>query len=437
MSPQPTYDDRELEADLDHACGKRRPSERSKIVNTLSPSKTETSAVPVASPVKRSAHLAYLDGFRGLAALYVLLGHAFATVLPVSSGGHMNVWMARIAEPFKYGHFAVDLFIVLSGFCLMLPVVRSGGELRGGVLGFLKRRARRILPPYYFALLLSLALVATLIGKKTGTHWDVAIPVTKSGLLAHLLLIQDFSGHWYSQVNHVMWSIAVEWQIYFLFPLLLLGWRRIGAAATVFLALIAGYALVRATTGTDLVGITAQYIGLFAMGMLGASISFDQTRWQTIRRRIPWGPITLVAAIAVLAVCRKFPGLVDRDTAYVDLLVGLFSTLLLILSSVQPECAASRFAALRPVAFLGTFGYSIYLIHAPLLQVAWQYGLRPLHMGPAPTLFALIFLATPIILAIAYIFFLFCERPFMNTRPAGARSNAPVVTLRSGEEAAS
>jgi len=38
-------------------------------------------------------------------------------------------------------HFAVDLFIVISGFCLFLPVVRAAGELRGGASMFFQRRA--------------------------------------------------------------------------------------------------------------------------------------------------------------------------------------------------------------------------------------------------------------------------------------------------------
>ena len=59
-----------------------------------------------------------------------------------------------------YGHLAVDVFIVLSGFCLMLPVARSGGALADGARGFFVRRARRILPPYFAAFTISVALTA-------------------------------------------------------------------------------------------------------------------------------------------------------------------------------------------------------------------------------------------------------------------------------------
>ena len=79
---------------------------------------------------------------------------------------------------FKTGHYVVDLFIVLSGFCLMLPVIRHRGTLPGNTIIFFKKRIRRILPPYYLAMGFSLLLIITMIGEKTGTRWDISIPIT-------------------------------------------------------------------------------------------------------------------------------------------------------------------------------------------------------------------------------------------------------------------
>ena len=50
-------------------------------------------------------------------------------------------------------------FIVLSGYSLMIPAARNGGELVGGFRRYIFRRARRILPPYYAALICSIALI--------------------------------------------------------------------------------------------------------------------------------------------------------------------------------------------------------------------------------------------------------------------------------------
>jgi len=78
----------------------------------------------------------------------------------------------------------------------MLPVIKHGGILKGGATNFFRKRARRILPPFYLAMGVSLLLISTLIGQKAGTHWDVSIPVTEKGIITHLLLIQDvFTTH--------------------------------------------------------------------------------------------------------------------------------------------------------------------------------------------------------------------------------------------------
>jgi peptidoglycan/LPS O-acetylase OafA/YrhL len=110
-----------------------------------------------------TGHLNYLNGLRAVAALYVLLHHAILQVnISSSSSGIVN-WLHAI---FEHGRFAVDLFIVISGFCLMLPVIQNDGVLKKGALNFFVRRAKRILPTYYLAMGLSLILIYTVIGKK-------------------------------------------------------------------------------------------------------------------------------------------------------------------------------------------------------------------------------------------------------------------------------
>src|SRR5207248_1569574 len=106
----------------------------------------------------------------------------------------------------------------------------------------------------------------------TGTHWDISVPVTSKDILWHLLLLQDiYNG---APINHVFWSISVEWRIYFLFPLLVLCWKRFGGIATTVAAIIVGYLLFFALRGTPYVGITPWYLALFAFGMAGAGVVF-------------------------------------------------------------------------------------------------------------------------------------------------------------------
>jgi peptidoglycan/LPS O-acetylase OafA/YrhL len=194
-----------------------------------------------------------------------------------------------------YGHFAVSVFIVISGFCLMLPVVRGPGRIPGGPLAFLGRRARRILPPYYCALAFSLVLIALWIGQKTGTHWDISIPVTWQDVVYNLLLVQDvFAG---GKVNHAFWSIAVEWRIYFLFPMFVFLRRRLGPWALALAAIVVPTAFFF-TVGQmwfgdfpllryGYVGFAASYLALFGLGTLAANLLVSShARSQALKMRL-------------------------------------------------------------------------------------------------------------------------------------------------------
>jgi len=233
---------------------------------------------PLANVYKKFDHLPYLDSLRGLAALYVVMCHATLTF-------HPDHWTLPLSvtdfnQIFVAGHYAVDLFIILSGFCLMLPVIRNDGKLRGGIIVFFQKRARRILPPYYLAMGLSILLTATLIGYKTGTFWDNTFPITKTDIITHLILIQDFFTDNSGKINYVFWSISVEWGIYLLFPLILICWRKFGAFTTTAVTIILSYGLFVPLRllhlNTSPWGICPHYFGLFTLGMLAVEIIFSQ-----------------------------------------------------------------------------------------------------------------------------------------------------------------
>src|SRR6266571_6214202 len=97
--------------------------------------------------------LPFLDGLRAFAALWVVLGHCHLLTLGWNRSG--SLW-GRPLDLLLYSHLGVNLFLVLSGFCLALPVVHHANRLPQGGAEYLKARAWRILPPYYAALLLLL-----------------------------------------------------------------------------------------------------------------------------------------------------------------------------------------------------------------------------------------------------------------------------------------
>jgi peptidoglycan/LPS O-acetylase OafA/YrhL len=102
--------------------------------------------------------LAGLDGIRGLAALFVVLHHCWLSAFPGYPANTGPAWTGWLL----YGHFAVVVFIVLSGFSLAVSPARSRWQL-GGLGRFAQRRAWRILPPYWAALVVSLLIAWTVI----------------------------------------------------------------------------------------------------------------------------------------------------------------------------------------------------------------------------------------------------------------------------------
>ena len=118
------------------------------------------------APREAQRRLGYVDGLRALAALYVVASHCMLEIWFNRHPGRLAGWLAW---PLSFGHQAVSVFIVLSGFSLMLPVARKGNHLPRGVWGFYLARVRRILPPYYLATTFSLLLIWLFISQKTGT----------------------------------------------------------------------------------------------------------------------------------------------------------------------------------------------------------------------------------------------------------------------------
>jgi peptidoglycan/LPS O-acetylase OafA/YrhL len=371
---------------------------------------------PATNPPLR---LHFLDGLRGVAALYVMFGHAWLIIwpdmrfAPRGVTGALTTWLA-------FGHVAVAVFIVVSGFCLALPVVKAGGELRGGARRFFARRAKRIIPPYYFAIALSSILLATLIGQPTGSRWDFSIPFGGRdwihSLVTHVFFLNDFWDVY--KLNGVFWSIAVEWQIYFLFPPLVILWRRISPLAATLIAVVLSFAAAWWTRDWAMDQRFIQFVGLFALGMLGAHVAFAPQCAVAIRK-IPLAAIFGLSAAAAVGICLTGPAAaLGQWLLPLDFLVGVATIAWIVRACLCAQNQRRVFLSGRPIVFVGEFSYSLYLIHFPLLQVIWQYAIAPRGLD-ASAAFALLALAgAPLVVFAAFIFFLACERPFLNRRPA-------------------
>jgi peptidoglycan/LPS O-acetylase OafA/YrhL len=363
----------------------------------------------------------YLDGLRGLAALYVVLVHVEPSLTEPLPG-----FMQLFTRTLKYGGFSVVIFIVLSGYGLMMSVVRAQSNyIPGGLIDYIKRRSRRILPAYYVTLLFCLILAAAIFSleKFTTFEWNEFagkgpfLPnFSLKDVLTHALLIHNLSPETYMSINPPLWAVATEWQLYFIFPLLLLPmWRRFGLTLSVIAAFLIGIAPLYLLDGF-LKQADPWYIGLFALGMAAADIGFsNKPKLISMRNSLPWGMLTIFfTVVAFLTEWRKL----GLDLWIGDSFFGLATACLFINCTKRVTEGKKLPRYLRvfehPLAIaIGTFSYSLYLIHGPLLVLV-RYFLFSLQLSPA--IFAVIsyLLGVAVSLVIAYLFYLVFERPFMS-----------------------
>jgi peptidoglycan/LPS O-acetylase OafA/YrhL len=371
-------------------------------------------ALEVSTPARAAAerHL-WIDRVRGVTAMYVVLHHA---VLNIDGAAAQGVLARLLGVVFGAGHYAVDVFIVLSGFCLMLPLLRK--ERFGDVGTFALRRSVRIVLPYYGAMALSLLLIATVVGGPTSTHWAVSVPVTRWDVVSHLLLIQQWSKATRATINHAFWSIGVEYQIYFLFPAIFGLARRFGLRAITALATLAGYVGWYATLklgGPDPSpwGASFYYVGLFCMGALAAQEgSRHQEREGAPSLADRAVPLLLIAGVAVCVALhvRELLPLQERS-AFVGATTALYCYFRATRARrIGVESSSSPFA--RALGVVGAMGFSLYLIHAPILEVCWRYVVAPLHLtGAGPQMLAMLLVGGAASLAVAAAFHRLVEQP--------------------------
>jgi peptidoglycan/LPS O-acetylase OafA/YrhL len=389
---------------------------------------------PPSSPPR--LRLEVLDAVRGLAALVVVVFHIRFLLVPITE--QLSRPFHLLAAIANHGHDAVVVFIVLSGFVLSLPVARAAVvQLQGGLKEYVRRRARRILPPYFAALIICLLLgcLWVLISQATGQRSVRAddnpflVPHTTMGaVMSHLVMIHNVRRTWAIAVDPPMWSVATEWQIYFLFPLVLLPlWRYFGLAA----AVVGGFAvglipLLVLSKDTNFDAWCPWMLGDFALGMAAAAIAFAPSHKVLSKGISVWG-YAFLGVVAVLAMFqvglpRVWHAMADWDK---DVLVGGAVGLLLVyLSRCQTGCTKQplvfRLLDTRAAILLGSFSYSLYLVHFPVLFAlnvligTYVHSLK-LHV-------IVMYIVGPILsLIFGYAFHLAFEKPFMRTKPRSAQ----------------
>ena len=318
-----------------------------------------------------SRHVDFLDSLRGVAILAVLLFHTLGMVfgydeLPwddcfrdFSQGGAFLYFL-----PVSIGSVGVPIFFVISGFCIHLSF-HSQGRHWGS---FSIRRIFRLYPAYLVALIFFAAMYA----QYYQIQWTNPLVLTQ--LTSHLFFWHNFSNGTIGAINGSFWSIAVEAQLYLLYPGLLflvsrLNWRR-----TLFLLggielLIRGsHGLADAMGGNDTAfGATVWKLFVSPLGFwFSWSIgSFIADRFLK-NQPLPFTQVSPLWWVGLATIC-YFVRPLDpfRFLLFALATAGLISQLL----QRADGSAKTPILSWSLVKKFGLWSYSLYLLHQPLLQV--------------------------------------------------------------------
>lgn len=368
----------------------------------------------------RTHRVHFIDGLRGLAALIVVVSHCWDTWSPYGST-HQKL-LHSLTAPLGLGRWAVTLFIVLSGVSLGLPVWKNDLRWPRGVKRFLYARFKRIVPPYWVAVVASSLLAVTFLGPPAGAFYDEANHIRPLGVLIHLSLLQDWV--WRGPAGSTaFWSIAVEFHIYLFFALLLATAVR---SEIVLPGLTVALAVAAACTATATQGaghfVRQCYPGLYALFLLGfvaaqwsvrPSLSFaGAQRWY-----LTLACVELIGIVAALETGDKL----DPLGPLCDLLLGPLFALLVghLLTGKLPKINS---ALSKPfIVWMGSSSYSLYLTHAVVVESVWLIIVKTgVTSGGAFSLVGELLFGAFASVAVSRVFYRFVERPFMNSRPVDA-----------------
>ena len=380
------------------------------------------------STSRATNRLAGIDGLRGFAAVWVMLFHIYA----VSQAHFLHI--PGVDAFFRKGYTGVSLFLVLSGFCLYVPF--AGGRTEKFKTGeFFRRRARRLVPTYYAALLF--AVVLSILGASWLGFEAVGPAQLAWQVLTHLTFTQTLFPSTYFGLNPSLWSLALEWHLYIGLPLLILGVRRFGLAYTVAavflwnviygvgLAVASRAGLIPAHSMAAVTLLPNQLFGRwaeFALGMVAAElyVSGRLSKWT---RPLKWWMLVIIAVVSaaiVKAGVLRVPVVMVKGllfgaaVANLNLNPIMLGTIYFVLVSLvlARNNAISRLFSWSPLVKIGTMSYSLYLTHEPLVR-ALGYLVR--RYTPQQR-FTLLIGAVPLIFGVAWCLFMLVER--YSLRPA-------------------
>jgi peptidoglycan/LPS O-acetylase OafA/YrhL len=367
-------------------------------------------------------HLLILDYARATAVMMVFFCHAYG--YSTKWGTWFRDYYGEVTDmlftPVILGTFGVAVFFFISGFCIHTSFHRQGKEWRS----FFIRRFFRIYPPYLAALLLFALFFP-------GTKLEfIHLKQDLYMLFMHVFLIHNYDRSTYLGINEAFWSIAVEVQLYLIYPIFLLlvkrfGWKKtlIGmAGCEAVICTIYGMensvTSVATTFGFDFSPtflrtishwhwLTATPLAYWFTWSLGAYVADTHLR----ARKSAFTKLSSVPWLVLIPICFLFHPLLAFDFAITAVLTAIVISRML----ERPVLNVCPNAWQRFILKLGLWSYSIYLLHLP-----FQMLLRPCFVQLFPTcrghiIWFAVGIATGLIsIPLAITWYEFLEKPSKN-----------------------
>jgi peptidoglycan/LPS O-acetylase OafA/YrhL len=334
-----------------------------------------------------------VDGLRAIAVLLVLIYHGGLSLFPS-------------------GFIGVDIFFVISGYLTTSIIMKSLDNGTFSFSGFYTRRIWR-LQPAIIALLIATLVITTFLYLP-----DDYVDFLKSAKYTSLLLSNQYfsnatSGYATPDAASLpllhTWSLAIEWQWYLLLPLglwLLNRYVPKKAMKVTFLGLtLAAMALSLYLSDT----LAEKNYYFFSARIVELMIGSCAVIFSSDKFRLDRLSASLICALSffIILYCAT------RD----DILVGFpdyhaiavcIATAALLFRGIGDISITSRLLALKPLVFIGTLSYSLYLWHWPILAAMSYMGI-----ALTPMLKVVYFAAT---FALGYFSFILIENKFRKAR---------------------
>lgn len=360
---------------------------------------------PTSIDVLKQRNIPELDGLRGLLSWWVVVCH----VLQCACYNQSN--LGRGFRILVHGDYAVEVFIILSGFVIH----KLWHDKREPFRIFITRRFLRLWPAYMVCLVGALALrpcMAIALAHPLGGDpnlatldnelWENEQKYLVAHFFAHLPMLHAAIPETILPSSSIAilspaWSISLEWQFYLVAMPLFWSLHRWKERAWVCFACIAGIGwMFRYSPPFDdwfpMRAFLSQKLLLFGIGMASHEL------WRALYGRSEnVGPAIIWIAGAVLALTLSLP---------LAIWVFVFATILM------PSSYTAKFLNSTLIQFLGRVSYSTYLGHMLVVYLIQGvlFNIYPT-IGKQAMLGSLAVLGTPLIVLLSVSLYFWVEKP--------------------------